>query len=350
MTAGGKPATAIDPDLLFFVVGTGRCGTTLLQAMLSSHPRIYIPPELHFFEKHEPRANFHDPLRDDEVDAYLRQCAESMWWHDYGLDPAAFAQAVRGGIRDDRGLFLWILSHVSAQRGNTKPRIGEKSTYYGLHAKRLAVLFPRAKFIHIYRDPRDVADSYMRQYWCLDRTGYRLGFFIRHYLQHMQQVAAEFGPDRCCVVQYETLVHEPERELRRICAFLGEDFDPAMLAFSQRADPGYHPAEIDWKGSTSKPLTDANIGRYAARLSPRQVWTIERRLGPLLRAYGYQPTTGVRPRVDWRCRYGIERVYRKVRRLLGFAPHFFDEAMMKERRNAIMAPPAEAAGGPAAVA
>jgi hypothetical protein len=77
-------------------------------------------------------------------------------------------------------------------------------------------------------------------------------------------------------VKYEDLVDHPERELRRLCGFLGEDYDPAMLRYARREDAGYLEVEESWKGLTRQELTRARVGRYRGRLTPRQVWTVER--------------------------------------------------------------------------
>jgi hypothetical protein len=94
---------------LFFIIGTGRCGTTLFQSMLSSHSRIAVLPETGFFWKFDPVINFSDPLAESQIEAYIRSCTENWWWQDLGLDSEAFALAVREGMRSSQEIFLWII-------------------------------------------------------------------------------------------------------------------------------------------------------------------------------------------------------------------------------------------------
>jgi sulfotransferase family protein len=326
-----------DPERLFFIVGTGRCGSTLLQAMLTRHPNLYIPAELRYFGRHEPGLRFTDPLRDEHVEAYLARWLRDPWWEDVGMDAGAFQDAVRGGLRTSRDIYLWILGHVAALRGNGQRRCGEKTPYYALFAQHIAELFPGARFIHLYRDPRDVAASYLEQYWIRGGTALRVSNYLMHVFRRVEQAAKHLGPERLCAVKYEELVDHPERELRRLCAFLGEDYDPAMLQFAQREEVGYLEVEEDWKGMTRQELTRARVGRYRARLTPRQVWTVERRLGSVLPQIGYEPTSTAPAPIHWHGLLWAERFYRKALRTLGLQRWMLDEQAVLSRRNRLLA-------------
>ncbi len=110
---------------LFFIIGTGRCGTTLLQSMLSEHSRILVPLEVGFFTNLEPAIHFSDPLSDTEVNEYLRYCTQYWWWPALEINSEVFCEAVRGGMRSAREIFLWLLWQLSA--GSGKVKIGEKT-------------------------------------------------------------------------------------------------------------------------------------------------------------------------------------------------------------------------------
>jgi len=325
-----------DPDTLFFLVSTGRCGSTLLQAMVSSHPRLYIPPELRYFGRHDPIARFTDPLRDADVDAYLARCAMDIWWQDMGLDQAAFESAVRSQVRSSREIYLWVVGHIAEKRGNLKPRIGEKTTYYALHGARINELFPRAKFIHMYRDPRDVAASYLAQYWTAGRTALACAKFMKRIYNQAERLAELVGSNRFCAMKYETLVADPEQELRRLCAFLGEEFDPAMLRYEDRKESGYLEVEEEWKGLTRKPLTPSRIGKYAERLTPRQIWTVESVLGPLLTRLGYGQAFRHPGPLHWRGGLFAERAYRGILRSVGVRNSLLNEQAILARRNELV--------------
>lgn len=326
-----------DPDTLFFVISTGRCGSTLLQAMLSAHPRLYIPPELRYFGRHDPKSFFTDPLPDSEVERYLAMSAMDPWWQDMGLDRGAFEAAVRRDVRSSRDIYLWVLGHIGERRGNRKPRFGDKTPYYALHCDRIDELFPRAQFIHVYRDPRDVAASYLEQYWCSKGTALGCARYIKRVHDHAQRLAAKVGPARFCTVKYEALVDDPERELSRVSAFLGEDYDPAMLRYEEHAASGYLEVEEVWKGMTRQQLTPSRIGRYASRLTPRQIWTMEHALGPLFAQLGYARDSRDPGPLRWRSVFWAERLYRGLLWSVGIGRPLLDEQAVLARRNELFA-------------
>src|SRR5258708_7019695 len=41
----GRPLHGAERHRPFFIVGSGRCGSTLLRAMLEAHPDVHVPPE-----------------------------------------------------------------------------------------------------------------------------------------------------------------------------------------------------------------------------------------------------------------------------------------------------------------
>ncbi len=293
---------------LFFIVGTGRCGTTLLQAMLSAHPRISIPPETWFFCSFDPLRIATDPVEGDAaLDRYLAALFTSHQWAELEIDNEEFATAVRRTDRSGRAIFLEIMRRWAERSG--KPRVGEKTPHHMKNTADILRRFPDARFIHIYRDPRDVAMSMLQHKW----TPMRVDRYAQTWAKAMdrhERLARELGAGAYTSVRYETLIAEPETELRRLSAFLGEEFDHAMLAYDTREERGYSDREKGWKDMTLRPLDSSRIGRYRAGLTPRQVRTIERTVGPRLERYGYTPDDQVADRVSWRIGDALGRVRR----------------------------------------
>jgi hypothetical protein len=313
--------------------------------MLTSHPNLYVPPELRYFGRHEPAVAFTDPLRDEDVEAYLARCNRDIWWQDMGMDTRALRDAVRAGARTSKEIYLWILGHIAERRGFENRRLGEKTPYYVVFLDRLAELFPRAQFIHLYRDPRDVAASFLEQYWFRRGTALRVANYLRYVFRTVDRAASRLGPERVCAVKYEDLVENPERELGRLCDFLGEPYDPVMLQFARREDPGYLEVEEEWKGMTRQELTAARVGRYRARLSPRQIWTVEQRLQTFLPGIGYERDMPASAPLHWHGIFWAERIYRKALHTLGVRRGLLDERSVLARRDALLAARRERAPG-----
>jgi hypothetical protein len=211
-----------------FIVGAPRSGTTLLRVMLSSHSRIYIPPESDFI----PRLF----LRRPHVSMSRGQAARNLRtilgyrrffreWRATPLDPvsftatlpqrtpAAFLDALYGAYADQYGAARW----------------GDKSPIYTSYVDLLAQIFPAAQFVHLIRDGRDAALSALAVY--KDRFYVDIYFGARTWLQRVRatrRAGAALGPERYVEMRYEQLTADPEVSLRAVCDFLGETYEPAM--------------------------------------------------------------------------------------------------------------------------
>jgi sulfotransferase family protein len=118
-------------------------------------------------------------------------------------------------------------------------------------------------------------------------------------------------------VRYEDLVAEPEAHLRRICEFLGEEYDPAMARPSKLA-PVAVPAYKTWHSLTRSEVTTARVSSWQQRLTPEQAARCEAVFGDRLAHFGYplstscQRSTGVRATRTWlavRDRLGPARLH-----------------------------------------
>ena len=88
-------------------------------------------------------------------------------------------------------------------------------------------------------------------------------------------------------LRYEDLVTEPERELRRVCAFIGEDYEPAML--DSRESAANVAAEHEWwKESVAGPLQTTSVGRWRDEMSADARRFAALHLAGYLREHGYE--------------------------------------------------------------
>jgi hypothetical protein len=138
-----------------------------------------------------------------------------------------------------------------------------------MFADRLLEWCLQARFIHICRDPRDVVVSLRNQYWWIPKSVMSSAMYCRMTLEKLKLIAQKLGVRRFFVLRYETLVRQPESELRRLCGFLEEDYEPGMLGFYEREEWGFLEVEEDWKGLTLEPLIKASMGIYREWLQPR---------------------------------------------------------------------------------
>lgn len=305
---------------LFFIVGTGRCGSTLLQAMLARHPRLSIPQETHFFGRMDPRVivggDLDSPIR---VRRYVRRVMAHHRWHEFGISESELTGAIEGGAKDTRGLFLWLVRRLT---GEEATRIGEKTPRHASRVGRISELFPEAKFIHIHRDPRDVVLSMKDRAWSVSL--YHSAKRCRDVYDTVSRRASELGDEWVMALGYEDLVRDPEMELRRVCAFLGETFDEAMLEHERGGDGLFTDREEAWKSRTRRPIDSSRIGRYLDGLTMHELRVVEHVVGEHLERLGYE-----RSGAGQLGAVGLARLW--VSRAVGFVRWFAREVSRKAR-------------------
>jgi hypothetical protein len=155
------------------------------------------------------------------------------------------------------------------------------------HLYRANEWFPEAKFVHIYRDARDVALSNQTMPYgrgnlaeCADLWSRRLTTNFR--------MGRILGPERYWSLAYEDLVNRPEETLRGLCEFLGVTFADSMLRFGREAEAKV-PEDTRWLWpNLSGPLDRSATHRWKTGMSTNKRIVVERYAGPLLKELGYE--------------------------------------------------------------
>jgi hypothetical protein len=270
-----------------FIVGTERSGSNLLRVILDTHPRIDLPHPPHimkYFARLEPR--YGDLSRDENLRALARDVLRLLDVHIHPWQvPISLDEIVAEA--DPRDLFgVFVAVYEAHRRATGKPRWGCKSTFMIHHAERVLRTFPEARFIWLVRDPRDVAVSSRKsvfspyhplltaQLWAEQQ---RLGLALE----------ARY-PRETLRVRYEDLLADPEDELRRICCFLGEIYDPRVLRFFD-TEGARRSARLsaDWN-NTARPILKDNTRKYRKELDDDEVWMVEVAAREEMEALGYE--------------------------------------------------------------
>jgi len=272
----------------FFIVGSGRCGSTLLRVMLASHSRLTIPPETWFLIPLVKRFSIDRSLIPGEVEAAVATITSDYRWPDMKIDAQGFRQAVarltEPRVRDlAEVVYRW---HVQAEG---KARWGDKTPVYIEIVPELALMFPGSKFIHLVRDGRDVAKSFKSTGW--DSGGRWLHDNTREWLKavtlHWRWVHSEFR-DRILLIRYEDLLLDMEATLRRICHFIGEEFEPRMLTWADKVDEQVPEREQVRHTKLKLTIGAEGVARWRHEMSARELFVAEAFMGSQLSRLGYE--------------------------------------------------------------
>jgi Sulfotransferase family len=291
------------PDPAVVILGVSRSGTTLLKAILDRHPALAIPTESYFlpqlWDRHGERP---DPERFVADVARLRRVSE------WGVEPymvrerlpqsPTFAQAIQAiyrGYADVRG----------------KPRFGDKTPAYMQRLDIVDRAFPDAQYVHLIRDGRDAALSFValrrrpRFNWARPRSVPGFAAQWRREIASARAFGSALGERRFHELRYEDLVARPEPAVRGVCAFLGLDFDPSMMEYHRAVE-----AErlVDHPRLAEPPRPGAR--QWREEMPERELESFEAVAGDLLSELGYQrgaPPPSLPRRARARlCRLAIE--------------------------------------------
>ena len=272
-----------------FVVGMPRSGTKLLCGLLERHPRLGVTGlETEFLPWLAHRiGRFGDLRRRERFDAfhtemlrhsYFRYQAERGRLIDAARWHAACADFSAAGVFE-----ALVRTDAGVPRGSGRIW-GDKSPSYIDDLPLLKELYPAAKVLHIVRDVRDYCLS-MRKAWGKDmlRAAQRWADGV----SKARRDGAALGADYL-ELRYEDLLARTEEELRRTCAFLGVEFEPAMLALNRSTE------DLGDARGARRVLGD-NRGKFRHAMEPKTLARIEELAGTVLLECGYELVLPPRP-------------------------------------------------------
>ena len=303
------PSANLDRSAFPFFVGRGRSGTTLLRAMFDAHPEMAVPDESHFVvtlgrrrAEFEHQGGFRSELF---IDHLFGRPAFKLW----GLDRDELLNDFeRANPVDYPGAIRAL--YASYARSQGKSRYADKTPIYVLHIEFLSQLFPEAKFVHIIRDGRDVALSYLDMQWGPESVE-EAAVYWKRFVKKGRSAGRSLGPSRYCEVKYERLLEDPEGIVRSLCSFLDLEFSDGMLRYFERADKV--------AGAMNNP--DARKGLYLPPtkglrdwrrdMSPRDRAVFDMLAGDLIEDLDYersQDPLSFRDRaITWRRQFDLEK-------------------------------------------
>ncbi len=264
--------------------GPDRCGKTLMRSLLVSHPNIAIPTIgsnywTYFY------GQFGDLSKRDNFEC----CLAAMLRYKHALSINPDSDRIRREFWQGEPTYarLFALFHQHYAEREGKPRWGDQTGLIERYVDVIFTAYPIAKMIHMIRDPRDRYEASITRFpqgklkvgGATARWRYSVGLAKRNQQRY---------PDRYKIVRYETLVCQPERTMREVCAFLDEEFMPAMLMME--GAPGYR----DKSGNRSNgeteqiPISTAYIGRFRQVMSKREIAFMQAYAGRDMLAYDYQ--------------------------------------------------------------
>jgi hypothetical protein len=243
---------------LIFVIGPPRSGTTLLMRMLSSHSRIYSRAEPHLLSPLAHLGYY------DSVDAAP-------------FDHLQAAQAAREFVADlpraeedyldaCRAYADLLYGRMLAARGGGKAFFVDKTPANALILPFITRLYPRAHYVVLTRHPAAIFSSYANSFFDGDyAAARRFNPILNRYVPAMARLLRQ-RPVPLVEVRYETLVQDPEGEMRRVFDFLGVPFEAEAINYGAHTHDTKGLGDPLTVNRQSRPVTDS-VDKWAVDLA-----------------------------------------------------------------------------------
>ena len=210
-TFDNRPWTGNPSPKPVFIVGMPRSGSTLVEQILSSHPKTHGAGEIKVM--HRSLGAIRD--RFPSIPKYPAMVG--------ALEPAHFEQIANS-----------YLAEVERDADGAE-RITDKLLTNFFFVGLIQILFPNAKIIHTRRNPVDTCLSAYTKLFKDDMPhSYdfgELGRYYRHYEDLMDHWAKVLPPGVMLTVDYEAVVGDIEANARALVDHVGLEWDDACLAF-----------------------------------------------------------------------------------------------------------------------
>ncbi len=261
-----------------FIGGLSHSGKSELRLLLGSHPHLSLTRRTYLWDR------FYGRFGDLRSRSHFERCLSAML-RDDGVgslcpDPARIRREFYQGPATYARLFGLFHAHHAEHVG--KRRWGEQLGFVERFAVQIFEAFPSARMIQMIRDPRDRLAVGRSERLRPGSVGWETARWLRS--ANLAEANRSRYQGRYRVVRYEMLAADPETTVRKLCAFLSEDFDEGV-------------AETLATLSFDKPAAENSRSPRNGRPAALNVVFIDRHARRRLTTLGYAPTaTTLSPR------------------------------------------------------
>ena len=263
------------------ILGVGRSGTTLLRVMLDRSSELAIPYETFFVPQLAHRHG-----RRPKLDDFLDDLGRLRTLYDWGISPDDVRPRLHEGMTTSEAIAAIFETYAERQG---KPRWGDKTPLYMQQLPLLERLFPDAIWVHLVRDGRDAALSFLElpegfsgKTWALPRAVPQFAARWRTEILAARRLGRHAG-SRYLELRYEDLVDEPERRLRLVCEHASLTWEPGMLDHTRPSDTAHMPEHRNLAQPPTPGLRD-----WRSQMSREDALAFEQVAGDVLGSSGYE--------------------------------------------------------------
>lgn len=302
-----------------FLCGHRKSGTTLLLNLLDSHPELSVyPADSGFFYRYYPLAEIQNYSTKQKIDVMVNQTIKNLEnefsklsdddKHEIAFDVDSFKQefldlSSKSNITSKDMLISLALLYQKYSPAQNQNMWVEKTTSTEIYALDILKWFPKAKFIHLIRDPRDnwasLQSGWEKRYKDFNDSKERL---LQSLLER-GKLGMEFaqlnnkiiGPKQYLILKFEDLTQNPESTLKKIASFLNIEYNEILL---KPTICGKLWAGNNFDGLKFKSVSNVNVNRWRERISDDDAKLIEYHFYDIMKSFEYESVFNLEARVN----------------------------------------------------
>lgn len=276
----------------FFILGSGRTGSTLLASILNRHGSIFLPPEQYAlpFVVMKWRILRHYPWEDMAkiVVNDITATGNNQFWD---VDKEWKQNLTRKLIdlepeyRSLRNI-VDLLFHTYGGQNEANDKLwGDHSPVSTEFFDHIDWLYPESKKIFMIRDPRDVVVSYQK---LKGNPASNMKNAAEKWIRSIEVIDRhpEWNSNNSIhLVRYEDLASDPETNTRKTLEFLQLPFDPSILQPNTGSSLGTD--GLQHHKNLEKPISASAIGKWKTQLDSKDLQAIEPIIRHRMAEFGY---------------------------------------------------------------
>jgi hypothetical protein len=280
-----------------FLLASERSGTNLLRRRLMEwQSEIFGPSPTHLLKHLQHLVPFYGPLDDDRnfcelIGDALSLCYEhfSPWEVKLKVGDVLDGYARVLGPKRSLTLLLDYLNRTYADWAGWSTYLCKDNHLFNF-AYQIRNEIPHARFVYLYRDPRDYTLSQVKRLLGRSSITHAAKMWHDEQLACLQVSTNPEFKDRCYQLSYEQLICDERATMAGLCQFLRVPMHDKPRS-AQKYDQG---TTTDWS-NLERPTITNNFGKYKKELSRPAVRAIEAIAWSPMKLLGYEPEAATRP-------------------------------------------------------
>lgn len=296
--ANGLPISSVAHEQVspVLIIGSGRSGNTLLRSMLISGKIAAIPPESYVWPKLIQKFTYLRFMRwericEEVLSTFCSHPGSVYWEIDWDM-VLADTKTISSSNRSLAAILDKIYIEYS-RKFPTVARWGEKTPLNTLYLPVIYKIFPNSQYIHIIRDPRAVAHSYVKasryNSYISENSYQKAAKRWALSVKNANFIKTRVSPSCFHEIRYEDLINNTITTLESLCSFLGTKFHTNLLDFYETSSALGDVPRYAHHAKVSEPLDNTRVARWGKEISHRDTEKVNRICRKFMEQYGYAP-------------------------------------------------------------